>query len=123
MFTLEALLILKNTLISKKKNCFIKKNINNKSLLGSLCVTGLITFSEENLVYKVTVAEGCLKDGAALNIILRKSKKQVWSYKKVFKDTQNTSTIYLFETSYGFLTQNIMLKKRIGGSPICSISF
>jgi ribosomal protein S8 len=47
----------------------------------------------------------------------------VWSYKKVFKDTQNTSTIYLFETSYGFLTQNIMLKKRIGGSPICSISF
>lgn len=121
MFVFEALVILKNTLISKKKFCFIKKTLNTKSLLSSLSTTGLLTFKEENSLYKVNIAENYLKDGASLNIISRKSKKQVWSYKKIFKNTQSTSSIYLFETSQGFLTQSTALRKKLGGSPLCLI--
>lgn len=119
----KALLILKNTIISKKKFCFIKKNNQNKKLLTTLATTGILLFNDNASIYKVTISPIYLKTRIIMTISLKTSQKQIWPKSKIFKNTQNSTTIFIFETPFGFLTQSAMLKKKIGGIFICSICF
>ena len=123
MDILKTLLILKNTLLYKKKTCFIKRTARNKSLLTVLTSTGLITFSLEVAQYKVTISPVFLRTPLNMNISIKSSKKQVWSNKKIVREVQRSTTVFIFETSFGFSTQQGMLKKKIGGVLICSFSF
>lgn len=122
MVVSETLLILKNTLISKKKNCFIKKTIKNKNLLSILASTGLLTFTLENFKYKVNISPIFLRTSIIINLPFKNSRKQFWSNKKIIKETQNSTTIFIFDTSFGFLTQQGMLRKKLGGVFLCSFS-
>jgi ribosomal protein S8 len=58
-----------------------------------------------------------------MTISLKTSQKQIWPKSKIFKNTQNSTTIFIFETPFGFLTQSAMPKKKIGAIFICSICF
>lgn len=122
MLVSETLLILKNTLISKKKNCFIKKTIKNKNLLSILASTGLLTFTLENFKYKVNISPVFLRASIIINLPFKSSRKQFWSNKKIIKETQNSTTIFIFDTSLGLLTQQEMLRKKLGGVFLCSFS-
>jgi len=122
MVVSETLLILKNTLISKKKNCFIKKTIKNKNLLSILASTGLLTFTLENFKYKVNISPIFLRTSIIVNLPFKSSRKQFWSNKKIIKETQNSTTIFIFDTSFGFLTQQGMLRKKLGGVFLGSFS-
>jgi ribosomal protein S8 len=118
----KALLILKNTLISRKKNCFVKKTIKNRNLLIILAATGLLTFTLENSNYKVNISNIFLRTSTIMKLPLKNSKKQFWSNRKIIKETQTSATIFIFDTSFGFLTQQAMLKKNLGGVFLCSFS-
>jgi len=123
MDILKTLLILKNMLLYKKKTCFIKRTARNKSLLTVLTSTGLITFSLEVAQYKVIISPVFLRTPLNMKISIKRSKKQVWSNKKIIKEVKRSTTVFIFETSFGFSTQQGMLQKKIGGVLICSFSF
>jgi hypothetical protein len=73
----KALLILKNTIISKKKFCFIKKNNQNKKLLTTLATTGILLFNDNAPIYKVTISPIYLKTRIIMTISLKTSQKQI----------------------------------------------
>jgi ribosomal protein S8 len=118
----ETLVILRNTLANKKKSCFFKKTIKNKNLLTTLAEVGLLTFKLEDVNYKANISPTFLRTPVIVNLPFKSSKRQFWSNKKIIKETQNSTTLFIFDTSYGFLTQQVMLKKKLGGVFLCSLS-
>jgi ribosomal protein S8 len=118
----KTLIILKNTLENKKRSCFVKKTIKNKSLLVTLAGAGLLSFELEDFNYKASISPVFLRAPIIVKLPFKNSKKQFWSNKKIVKETQNSTTLFIFDTSFGFLTQQTMLKKKLGGVFLCSFS-
>jgi len=76
MAIIKTLLILQNTLIQKKKVCFIEKNSYNKKLLEVFISLGMLTFDNNTVKYKVVISNSCLKNNVRFKIELKKSKKK-----------------------------------------------
>jgi ribosomal protein S8 len=70
----------------------------------------------------VNVSPIFLRKPIIVNLPFKNSKKQFWSNRKIIKETQNSTTLFIFDTSLGFLTQQTMLRKKLGGVFLCSFS-